>query len=188
MLLTTRGNSSMCDACVHGNNRTGQTLAYLTDEVITGGLSCVQAHPDGMIFAVGSTANTVHIWDLKEQKIMANFVGHTGKITAASFSENGYYLATASVDATVKLWDLRKVTDIHTIEMEAGNKVNTVAFDHSGSFLALGGNDVRVYASKTWEHLKTIEDHSKPVTAIGFSPLAKNLYSGSLDRTLKVYQ
>ena len=29
---------------------------------------------------------------------MANFEGHTGQISALSFSENGYYLATAADD------------------------------------------------------------------------------------------
>ena len=49
---------------------------------------------------------------------MANFEGHSGPISAMSFSENGYYLATAAEDACVKLWDLRKLKNFKTIQLD----------------------------------------------------------------------
>lgn len=166
---------------------TGKTLAYYTDESITSGLSCTQIHPDGMIFATGTSDNMVHIWDIKEQKKLTSFSDHTAPVTSISFSENGYYLATSSQDATVKLYDLRKIVNFHTIEMEAGNKINSIAFDHSGNYLMAGGSDVRVYASKTWEHLSTLSAHSKAVNAVGWGSLAQTIYSASADRSLKLY-
>jgi len=127
---------------------TGQTLAYYTDESVTSGLTCAQVHPDGMIFATGTADNMVHVWDIKEQKKLTTFNDHSAPVTSVTFSENGYYMATASSDALIKLYDLRKIDNFHTIEMEAGNKINSISFDHSGSYLMAGGNDIRVYASK----------------------------------------
>ena len=49
---------------------------------------------------------------------MATFPGHSGPITALSFSENGYYLATAADDAVVKLWDLRKLKNFKNITLD----------------------------------------------------------------------
>lgn len=173
-----------------GSIETGQMLAYCYDMDVKGGLSCTQIHPDGLIVGTGTTDSVVHIWDLKEQKKLATFEGLTGKVTSLAFSENGYYLAASSTDAMVKLFDLRKpdAGAFHTIEFEAGNKVNSVSFDHSGSYLAVASNDTRIYTTKRWEHLATLEDHSKAVNAVAFGTNAKSLYSAGSDRQLKVYE
>lgn len=83
------------------------------------------------------------IWDLKEQSNVANFPGHSGPITAISFSENGYYLATAAEDSCVKLWDLRKLKNFKTLQLEEAYEVKDICFDQSGTYLAVAGTDVR---------------------------------------------
>ena len=50
----------------------------------------------------------IRIWEVKAQKNVASFEGHTKPLRALAFSENGYHLASASDDC-VKLWDLRKL-------------------------------------------------------------------------------
>ena len=54
-----------------------------------------------------------------------------------------YYLATGAQDATVKLWDLRKLKNFKTLSFDEGHIVNTLDFDYSGSYLAVGGSDLR---------------------------------------------
>ena len=109
----------------------------------TAGLTGAQFHPDGVIFGLGTGSGVVRIWDVKEQSNVATFEGHSGALRAMAFSENGYYMATAAEDATVKLWDLRKLKAFHTIDFDAGHDINALAFDHSGSYLAVGGSDIR---------------------------------------------
>ena len=72
-----------------------------------------------------------------------SFLGHSGPITAISFSENGYYLATAADDACVKLWDLRKLKNFKTLQMDEGYVIKDLCFDQSGTYLAVAGTDVR---------------------------------------------
>ena len=50
------------------------------------------------------------------------------------------FMLNPTQDATVKLYDLRKIVNFHTIEMEAGNKINSIAFDHSGNYLMASGS------------------------------------------------
>lgn len=71
------------------------------------------------------------------------FSGHSGYITAISFSENGYYLATAAGDCCVRLWDLRKLKNFKTLPLDNGYEIKDLSFDQSGTYLAVAGTDVR---------------------------------------------
>lgn len=150
-------------------------------------LTCAKFHPDGLIFGTGTADSVIKIWDLKSKTNLANFPGHQGAITCLSFSENGYYLATAAEDSVIKLWDLRKLKNFKTIEFEDKFEIKDLVFDYSGSYLACGGTDVRVYHVKQWDLLKTFNDHTGLVTGVRFGVNAKTLVSSSLDKSLKIY-
>lgn len=56
----------------------------------------------------------------------------------------GFYLATAAADdSAVKLWDLRKLSNFKTINLDNNYEVKALRFDHSGTYLAVGGSDLR---------------------------------------------
>jgi len=52
-----------------------------------------------------------------------------------------YILATVDGANTVKIWDLRKLSAVKTFELP--NAVNHLSFDHSGSYLGVGGTGIR---------------------------------------------
>jgi len=171
---------------------TRQCLLKLGDKTHEHALTTAQFHPDGIILGCGTSDGWIRIWDLKDRQNVANFQQEsddqtTGKISALRFSENGYYLA-AAVENTVKIWDLRKLVGFKTITFENDFIVNRISFDQSGYYMAVAGNDLRIYETKKWENLRTFTDHTASVTDVRFGQNANFIASTSLDRELKIYE
>ncbi|XP_039007228.1 pre-mRNA-processing factor 19-like isoform X2 [Hibiscus syriacus] len=171
----------------------GLCLTQVEDPSNSMGYASAAFHPDGLILGTGTTGATVRIWDVKSRGNVANFDGHTGAVTAISFSENGYFLATAAHDG-VKLWDLRKLKNFRSFELyDQDTPTNSVDFDHSGSYLAIAGSDIRVYqvgsVKAEWNCIKTLPDLSGTgrATSVKFGLDAKYLAVGSMDRNLRIF-
>jgi pre-mRNA-processing factor 19 len=166
--------------------RSGRLLTKVADQTNIP-LTTALIHPDGLIFGTGTANSQVKIWDLQEQKNVANFTGHSGAITTIAFSENGFYLATAADDACIKLWDLRKLKNFKTLQLDEDYQIRDLCFDQSGTYLAVAGTDVRVYWCKQWQELKVFNDHTATATGVRFGKHARFIASTSMDRTLKLY-
>lgn len=177
---------------------TGKCLLKLGDTSRTHALTAAQLHPDGIIVGCGTSDSYIQIWNLRDKNNVATFPGHTGPINVLKFSENGYYLATAAEDG-IRLWDLRKEKEFKTFEFDRNYKVNQVSFDYSGVYMAIAGDDIRVYETKKWENLRVFTDHKSVkdhtgardepvvVTDVKFGRNAEYLASTGMDRTLKIY-
>ncbi|KAL3648737.1 Pre-mRNA-processing factor 19 1 [Castilleja foliolosa] len=157
------------------------------------GYTSAAFHPDGLILGTGTAGSIVKIWDVKSQANVARFDGHVGAVNAISFSENGYFLATAAQDG-VKLWDLRRLKNFRTFTpYDENTPTQSVEFDHSGNYLALGGSDIRVYqvanVKSEWNCIKTFPDLSGTgkATSVKFGPDAKYIAVGSMDRNLRIF-
>ena len=163
-------------------------------------LLCGQLHPDGLLFGTGTAGGALKVWDIREQKSVLEFSSPSPSgaksVRCLSFSENGYLLAAGGDDGGANIWDLRKLKTIKTVD-SANSTVSAVAFDYSGTYLALGTGDgtVRVAVVKDWaEPLVLGGLHTKAVSALCWGGQAavgavgkqSYLVSCSLDRTCKV--
>ncbi|KAL8260063.1 hypothetical protein R6Q59_028016 [Mikania micrantha] len=168
-------------------------LTQVEDSSASEGYTSAAFHPDGLILGTGTSGAVVKIWDVKSQANVARFDGHVGAVTAISFSENGYFLATAAQDG-VKLWDLRKLRNFRTFSpYDENTPTQSVEFDHSGSYLAIGGSDIRVYqvasVKADWNCIKTFPDLSGTgkINSVRFGTDAKYIAVGSMDRNLRLF-
>ncbi|CAO1615177.1 unnamed protein product [Sympodiomycopsis kandeliae] len=160
------------------------------------GYESVQIHPDGTLMALGTAEGDVHIWDLKSVAKVETLQGHNGAVQTLDFSENGYYLAVAASSTTapaeVKIWDLRKIAVAGVIalpeEYSSSGPIRAVKFDPAGTFLAVAGNDLRIYANKTWKELRVYDEGlAGEITAVQWDPRNGEIITVGADRTMRVF-
>jgi pre-mRNA-processing factor 19 len=147
-------------------------------------------HPDGVIFAVGTSAGTIAVYDTASGKLAHTYAAPTGTgaVTSLSFSENGYLLASASSHpgASTNIWDLRKLKLVESLAAASETAVvRSVAWDPSAQFLAEAGSALRIYQNKVWgAPLLNFEDNTAELTGVAWA--GKAVVLGGLDRSLRI--
>uniref|UniRef100_A0A161M2P6 Pre-mRNA-processing factor 19 n=1 Tax=Triatoma infestans TaxID=30076 RepID=A0A161M2P6_TRIIF len=81
----------------------------------------------------------------------------------------------------------KKIKNFKTLQLDDGYEIKDLSFDQSGTYLAVGGTDIRVYVCKQWQELKVFNDHTAMATGVRFGRNAQFIASTSMDRTLKLY-
>ncbi|KAG7451535.1 WD40 repeat-like protein [Guyanagaster necrorhizus] len=133
-------------------------------------------------------------------------------VTCAVAAESGQYLFTSEKDGTITKWDLiskKKAAMFHSIRVQTKGKgkvqtsggeevkghtdeVLTLALSDDGKYLASGGKDRRlgVWDAENAQWIRGFIGpmcHKDTISALSFRKGTHQLYTGSLDRSLKVF-
>ncbi|MEG4804114.1 NB-ARC domain-containing protein [Microcoleus sp. ARI1-B5] len=140
------------------NGQSGKLLKTLQGH--TNWVLCIKFSPDGTILASGSDDSSVKLWDVCTGRGAYTLPGHTGWVRCVDFSPDGKLLASSSDDRTIKLWDVDRCES--------------------------GSDEYRAdrLSGSIW---KTLEGHTNGVWSVAFSPDGTLLASGSVDRTVKLW-
>ena len=184
--------------------RSGQLLTTLEDESSDkeGDLyiRSVCFSPDGRYLATGAEDKCIRVWDIASRQILKTFQGHEQDIYSLDYSRDARIIASGSGDRTVRLWNVRDGRMQQELGIEEG--VTTVALSPDGRFVAAGSLDrsVRVWDVERGEPIEILEGpmngpkqdqaggHNDSVYSVSFSPSGRELVSGSLDKTIKMWE
>ncbi|KAI9749415.1 MAG: hypothetical protein M4579_006881 [Chaenotheca gracillima] len=163
-----------------------ENLRPITHIHTDAGLTSAGFHPDGHLFAAGSSTGQIKVFDVKSGQNAANF-DTQGSIKALAFSENGTWLAVASEGETsIAIWDLRKAAEIKRLEVGGG--VEDLSWDYTGHFLAaIGPSGVAVQTySKTSKEWSEALRSAVPGLAVTWGAQAQTLVTVNTEGSVKV--
>ncbi|PSK87504.1 WD40 repeat protein [Murinocardiopsis flavida] len=111
----------------------GDPVAFSND----GGTLATSIGTGGHYVHNSSTDGTVHLLDVSEGRKQAALTGHTSRVTAAAFTEDGRTLITGSADGTVRLWDIATGRTRATLNPPSGTPAS-LAISPDDRTLAVG--------------------------------------------------
>src|SRR6266404_2112635 len=97
--------------------------------------------PDGLFFLKArpdNPDNTAHMLDVFTGQEIRRFKGHSGRISALSFSSDGRLVLTGGEDKTARLWNADTGEEIHRFG-ELTREVTDVAISHDNRFVLARG-------------------------------------------------
>lgn len=91
------------------------------------------------VLAVGTSENTVQIWDAAHLKRVRELTGHSARVSSLSW--NGNLLSSGSRDSTILNYDVRTSRHVQFAYSGHQQEVCGLIWSPDGTTLASGGND-----------------------------------------------
>lgn len=178
------------------NTRTGQLVKTLSG--VGGNIESVHFSPDRDTIVTRISAEDsddgVFLWDGRTGELLEELSEYSGLESCRSFSPDRNIIA--MVSSVVKLFDISTRQHLNTLSEHVsypycgGGTITTVRFSPDGQTIATGSLDrtIRLWNTKTGEHLKILTGHTSAVNSVAFSSDGKTLASGSSDGTILLWE
>ncbi|XXH00447.1 hypothetical protein Hte_006792 [Hypoxylon texense] len=146
--------------------------------------------PDGKRIVTTADDGKIKVWDVDSGFCIVTFTEHTSGVTACDFAKKGNVLFTSSLDGSVRAWDLIRYRNFRTFTAPSRLSFSCMAVDPSGEIVAAGSLDsfdIHIWSVQTGQLLDQLSGHEGPVCSLAFSPNGSLLFSGSWDRTARMW-
>lgn len=128
---------------------------------VAGGIGATAVSADGRLLAAGTLGQggdgpirPIAIWDIAEQRQLAQLRGHTHQVQSLAFGSDGRWIVSASLDRTVRLW---------TLDHDAGESNETAQLSYGdlefASLHVLSGGRILVFRRsclEIWHELRKL--------------------------------
>jgi WD40 repeat protein len=154
----------------------------------------------GAVFYSAGADKTIKAWKLASESPVRNFA-HPNSVNALAYNAQGTQLVTGCSDGRVRIFDLAKgtvVRDIIAHPTQNLQSIYCVAFSPDGKQVVSGSIDqtLKLWDASTGKMVREFKaykekvfdkGHQDAVLSVAFSPDGKQIVSGSMDRTVKVW-
>ncbi|KAL5275285.1 UTP15 family protein [Megaselia abdita] len=144
--------------------------------------------PDLQCISSFSDDKTVKLWDISTEKLVQSYEKHQDYVRAGCVNPTSSdIVASGGYDNIINLYDFR--TNSSTIRMDHGCSIESMIFLPSGGILlSAGGTEIRVWdVISGGKLLAKLSHHHKTITCLHVSSNGKRIFSGGLDRHVKIY-
>lgn len=142
--------------------------------------------PDGKWLATGCGDGTVHLWDVKQKKVVRTIQAHENWTFDLTFTPDGL-LVSGGGDNLVRLIDPQTGTIRSTFE-DHTNDLHGVAITSDGKWLVTSGDDTRVLMRSVGDKsVAELGRHERQVTSVTISRDDKFAATSSRDGTVKLW-
>ncbi|KAI1266341.1 minichromosome loss protein [Xylariaceae sp. FL1019] len=129
---------------------------------------CTKAvwHPDGRAFALPTPTRDIQVVSKNDWEKQRAFNGHTGDITALSWSPNGAMLASAGKDKKILLWDTKTQNILSRYDF---TNVMDIAWHPTNNTVSFTNSDGEVYIHPDFvpeQHLPLLKLSAQPAPFI----------------------
>lgn len=143
--------------------------------------------PDSRTLAFACAGGGIHFWDVAARSMTAHISKAGSLPMALAFSPSGETLASVGDGKAVHLYDARTAKHKQGLESPS-NSLKSVAISPDGRFLASGAMEkVFVWDLHGERDMIELLGHGSPVWSMVFFPDSRLLYTGSYDRTTRLW-
>ena len=132
-----------------------------------------------------SRDRTARVYEAESGELETTYTSHSAAVYTALFV-NPDQLASAGRDKTIHLWDLKEGKKRHELPGAESDITELLATDKF-LFAASADRQIRQYQLSDRKLLRTYTGHTTAVFSLAYNPSTKQLASGSLDGTLKIW-
>ena len=144
--------------------------------------------------ASASKDQTIKIWDLTSNSVVATLEGHNTEVNVLTlYEQNGTpMLVSGSTGKTIKIWDLSTNSIVHTISGHTGKIWSLTTYEDDGKITLISGSrdeTIKIWDLDDFSLITTLEGHIHSVTTLRvfYRNSIPYLVSGSSDTTIKIW-
>ena len=140
---------------------------------------------DSNTLAIGSTDETIKIWNINESRCIKTLEGHIHVVDSLELIDSNT-LASGSHDKTIKIWNLNNSRCIKTLK---GHTESVKCLELIDTYtIASGSYDktIKIWNLNNSRCIKTLEGHITHVDCLDLID-SNTIVSGSFDKTIKIW-
>lgn len=138
---------------------------------------------------VGLSDGAIHVFDLIERKEIKHFTQHRKAIFSIRHNDLLKQIYIGDADGNLSIWNSETFDQIIYLPLDCG-KIRDIKINKDGTLFALACQDstVRLFESKRFNEIVTLEAHEGGANSILFHPTkTETIISGGKDARIKVW-